>query len=95
MAFVICAAVVAKAWSDNVPLTNLRLASFDALSVMVGVLAVCALSAACFELVIPFLLDCAITCPRELINLIRVGEYLRYSIERCRRYSPFLYLFCI
>ena len=25
----------------------------------------------------------------------KVGEYLRYSIERYRRYSPFLYLICI
>ena len=25
----------------------------------------------------------------------RVGEYLRYSIERYRRYSPFLYFICI
>ena len=44
------------------PILYLRLASFDALSVMVGVLAECAaLSAACFVLVLPFLLDCAIT----------------------------------
>ena len=25
----------------------------------------------------------------------RVGEYLRYSTERYRRYSPFLYLICV
>ena len=28
-------------------------------------------------------------------ELCRVGKYLRYSIERYRRYSSFLYLICI
>ena len=35
-------------------------------------------------------------CSREAMYLeFRVGEHLRYSIERYRRYSPFLYLICI
>ena len=43
--------------------TNRRLVSLDALNVMVcALLADCAVSAAaCFEMVLPFLLDCAIT----------------------------------
>ena len=43
--------------------TNRRLVSLAALNVTVGaLLADCAVSAAaCFELVLPFLLDCAIT----------------------------------
>ena len=49
--------------------TYRRLVSLDALNVMVcALLADCAVSAAaaCFELVLPFLLDCAITFPSNL-----------------------------